>query len=236
MNHYYHWGALGDIIYSLPTVKALGPGHFTTALARHRHDWIAPLLEAQPYITGTSHDPRGKFGEWMRRPVGVTHDLNSMRRPQYGPLHIRTLVESHGLPFGLKPDHTPWLTVPDLGPRQSRAVVARSARYQDPEADWDGHLADLRVRYDEVVFVGTPDEHAQFGRSIPRVECATMLDMARLIGESSYFSGNQSSPLSLAIGLGIPHTIEIGPGHSNCTFHDCPYQLALRTQPARPLA
>ena len=47
MNNFYHSGATGDVIYSLPTIKALGGGIFNVQLPDQLQDTILPFLESQ---------------------------------------------------------------------------------------------------------------------------------------------------------------------------------------------
>jgi len=50
MNSFYHGGATGDVIYSMPTIKALGGGIFYVSLPDGLYNTILPLLESQDYI------------------------------------------------------------------------------------------------------------------------------------------------------------------------------------------
>jgi hypothetical protein len=63
------------------------------------------------------------------------------------------------------------------------------------------------------LFVGHINEHAEFqarfGIKVDYYPVKDMLEMARLIQGSDYFIGNQSMPLSLAIGLGHNYFCEL---------------------------
>lgn len=248
MNTYYHAGQFGDIAYSLPTVRALGPGKFITCLRRERHDLLEPLLRTQPYITDVAHDPHGRMFDWMRVPVEVTHDLNSFRKKEFG-IADRTLVRAHGLPFGIDPPTTAWLVPPPEWKRASKphALVARSFRYHNKRVNWPGVLDHLRHKHGEVFFVGTESEWLAFrafdvrckqggygGFQVGRTDhglqwlrTPTLVDLAREIYEARYFAGNQSMPLALAIGLGVDHAVEVCPEAPNCSFPELPYQKRL---------
>lgn len=218
MRRYFHSGQMGDLIYSLPTVKALGPGVYVTALRKERHDELAPLLRRQHDILAVEHHPVRH-----RPPVGITHDFDRMRRPEYAPLHTRLLTASHALPFRVKVTSEPWL---DADPgwqrgKHDRAIVARSFRYRRLNMDWVRELNYLRERHADLAFVGLENEYKDFLRidaEIPWIPTADALALAQVIYESRQFSGNQSFPLALAVGYGVPHRIEIAPGHTNCSF------------------
>lgn len=204
-------------MYSLPTVRALGHGHYVTSLRKERHDEFAPLLAVQTCLYSVSHNPN------RQRPYpGVTHDFDRMRRHEFAPMHVRLLTETHALPWKAKIDPGPWLDAPlDWTPRKyDRAIVARSFRYRG-KVNWKDEVRYLRTRHRDVAFVGLPSEFEDFHAivdDIPWIPTENALDLARVIYESRQFSGNQSFPLSLAVGYGVPHRIEIAPGHSNCSF------------------
>lgn len=222
---YYHCGQLGDVIYSLPTIQAIGPGKLVTSLRKDRHDSLATFLRHQSCITEIEHFPGGRPLDWQNVPPGMTHDLNLMRQPQYAPLHVRPLIESHALPFGVEVDSISWLE-PARGwgfARYDRALVSRSFRYRRDDISWRVEIDYLFERHPDVVFVGLESEYVDFcrvGAAIPWLPCATAEDLARAVYESRAFSGNQSFPLSLAIGFGLPHRIERAPGHGNCSYPD----------------
>lgn len=226
MRRFWHWGQLGDICYSLPTVAALGGGSFATSIRGPRFAFIAPLLEAQPYIRGVRSDPKGRMDDWSYQPRGTTHDLNAFRLDVWlANIAREHLARSHARPHGVAIDPTrPWLVPdPSWGPRGSlpRTIVARSFRYRHPQG---------RPRYDSIIkpdswFVGLPDEAHDFGmRHLP---VADAWDLARVIWQAGSFAGNQSFPLSVAVGLGVPHHIETEPNCSNCLLEGCEWQTRL---------
>lgn len=230
MNHYWHWGQLGDIVYALPTVKLLGPGKLTTSILRPRLHFMYPLLSR--HFTEVRHDDRGRMNHWSYQPVGVTHDLNIFRATSGGKMHLRHLALQHADPWGLTPDLTvPWIE-PDPSwerAKYDRVVIARSPRYRHPKADWwrqwvwidDGRP--VWPRYPEVVFVGHEAEYVDLcvGR---HHRCADAWEMCRLIYESKAFYGNQSMPLALAEGLGVPHHIELDGVCTNTVIPNHPLQ------------
>lgn len=230
-NVYFHCGQMGDIAYSLPTVRALGPGKFITCLRKERHDLLEPLLRLQPYITDVAHDPHGRMFDWNRVPVEVTHDLNSFRKREFK-LEGHTLVRVHGIPFGCNPATMPWLTPAHdwkKGAHQ-RALIARSFRYHNPSVNWPALAKHLRLKHDRIAFVGLEAEWREFQKIVPGIDwlpTANLADLARAIYESHYFAGNQSMPLALAIGLGVEHAVEVCTEAPNCSFPEMSYQKRL---------
>lgn len=225
---FYHSGDLGDIIYSLPTVKAMGGGSVYLGpdnksgmktrelLTENRVKLIAPLLTTQSYVKAV------QYAESV--PDNVTINLNKFRvnllrtrcdvRP--GMNLVRAHLLTFGLPLGL--DRDPWLTVPTAIQHGYPVVVARSSRYHNSRFDWKQVVRRYR---NQMVFVGLPDEYfafcAQFGKVDYR-PTGDLLELARVIAGCKVFIGNQSCPLAIAVGLGKPVILEECYWTSNCVF------------------
>lgn len=227
MNTFWHWGQLGDIVYSLPTIRALGGGRLIIATRGERFEFIAPLLRAQSYIESVESDPRGRMEDWGYTPPGVTHDLNTYRltatEEDMCRTHIATLA---GRTFGLEIDpRVRWLERhPDWECGRSQiTVVARSPRYHHPRgrAAWAVLLGSL----EGAACVGLPEEAADLG--VPHRPVRDALELAKVIYEGLVFVGNQSFPLAVAIGLGVVHVVETRPDVTNTIMKDCPWQKLL---------
>lgn len=222
---FYHSGDLGDIIYSLPTVKALGGGVFylgpdahpamgpREAMTPARADLLIRLLKSQPYITAAEYRASSK-------PIDV--NLNDFRDElvarqldlQKGFNLARVPLKHWGLPLDL--DKRPWLTVPAC--RVAPVVVSRSPRYHSNEFNW---TRILRTYVGTVTFVGTRQEHAVFCKEVgyvPYTITEDLYDAARVIAGADLFIGNQSCPFAIAIGLGKRVILEDCPNVSNCLF------------------
>lgn len=223
---FYHSGDLGDIIYSLPTVRELGGGDLTLGpdnrtnmstrekMTPARAALITPLLEAQPYVHAVAHGPL---------PPTTRYDLNQMRLllrthrldMQQGMNLARCYLQAFGL--ALENDQTPWLTVPD--PRTVAPVVlARSTRYRDSTFRWDRILSTYRG---QCIFVGTPDEHSDFEAAwgpVPHERTTDLLELARIIAGARLFVGNQSLPYAITEALKKPAILEACPSGSNTIF------------------
>lgn len=228
MNTFWHWGQMGDVCYSLPTVKALGGGELVTSIRSPRYDFLAPLIAAQPYVSAVRCDTRGRMDDWSYQPRGITHDLNAFRLDVWLRDIARThLAVSHARPHGVKVDPAePWL-VPDpaWGERGSVGgiIVARSFRYRHPRGR-DAWRA-LLDEHPEACFVGLREEAEDLG--VRHLPVRDAWDLARAIWRAGAFAGNQSFPLSVAVGLGVPHWIETEPNCTNCVLEGCPWQTRL---------
>jgi hypothetical protein len=195
-----HSGKLGDIIFSLPTVRQL---EIKTFFVRHgihigerEAENILDLLRLQPYLE------RAEI--YQGEPVDV--DLDHFRdfAIPYPTLH---LVQCHWSGVGGQDalNISPWLTVP---PAQLPApvVVNRCLRAQ-ALANWEW------LRPMPAMFVGLPEEYTAFeqacGFSIPHHPTPTVLDFAAAIAGASLYIGNQSLGMAIAEALDKPRKLEV---------------------------
>jgi hypothetical protein len=216
MQVFGHSGDLGDIIYSLPAIKALGggrlilfdsPGKTAHGMNPAKVDRLRPLLEQQDYIESV---------EWSD--VRVETNLNGFRDHH----HHGNLADMHLATHGLEWRHrvSPWLFV-DPKP-VAKVVVQRSLRYGG-NFPW---REAVEVYGKDAVFVGFKDEHEEFCSKfgdIPHYDAKDFLELAQVIAGSEWFIGNQSSPLAVAHGLKHPVMMEICPGGAQ---QHCVYQRA----------
>lgn len=232
MKKFKHSGTLGDLIYSLPIVKAFGGGEFYLHL--NQVDWIGQyyygsrpnpfhqgrmtaqdlefmrdFMLAQSYIT--------KFEALDPQTTEITHNLDRFRPAFVG--HPGNYVDIYAQSFGINPEmwpglrQTPWLTVPKTTtPEGVSYVVNRTERWL-PKTNsylWD-QWREQGVP-EASVFVGLPQEHRAFeastGWKIPYHPTPTLLDLAEVIAGAEQFIGNQSVALSVAIGLGVDWACE----------------------------
>lgn len=213
MNRFIHSGDLGDVIYALPTLKALGGGalhlchvdgiNTTFGMKADRVALIRPLLEAQPYIQEVRTSwPTGE-SVW---------NLNHFRRGDglHNTYHPAQIARAFGVTFDAKP----WLTAPSE--RVAAVLIARSPRYHNPHFPWRKVVETYGYH---AAFIGLPSEHAafvtEFG-SVRHAHCATLYDVAKLIAGCSLFVGNQSAPLAIAHGLGKRVVVEVSPTRPTC--------------------
>lgn len=199
-------GDLGDVISSLPILRALGGGEIVVSESRFtdrgrapretmrgaRYEAIRPLLEAQPYVSKV---------EWQDEPMGITHDLSFFRTVP--PLRGENLAERQARYLGVETNLEPWLTVPKFE-QHGRTILARSSRYHNFFFPW----GELIHKCAPVTFVGLPAEHLALERetkwNFPYQPTKDLLELAMVISGAKLVIANQSAPFWIAVGLGMP--------------------------------
>lgn len=204
MATYLHSGDLGDAIYSLPSVRALGGGEiYFASRPWTRTRWgprllslIKPLIDATGYATAHLRD-----GEW------IDHDFTTFRNGGYK--LGDTIIERQRRWIGAGDiSLDPWLKAPVAGEKHG-IVINRSSRWHGFHFPWDKILEAFPK---QIVFIGLPQEHKAFERefgAVPFYECDHLLEAAQVIAGASLFIGNQSCALAIANGLGKPVVVEV---------------------------
>lgn len=237
MKTFKHSGDLGDIIYSLPTIRAFGGGILCldpnagvseetirrqcpegkTKLDAGKIDFLKPILESQPYIKGVRY--------WDGEQV--THNLNEFRMVfANGNRRSPTanLADCHLERFGFAFSETdkPWLDVEGETVLDRPVIISRGPRVQGGYGRLNAMKMDLQK---DAIFVGMPKEHEYFewtfGITIPYHKTETVIELAKVIKGSKLFIGNSSFPLSLAIGMGHPNIMqEVDPKAPTTVFQN----------------
>ena len=211
-----HSGDLGDIIYALPTIRAMGggdlvlfdlPGRTAHGMTESKVERIKPLLMLQDYIHSV---------QWSPFPVHT--NINGFRDHM---IH-GNLADAHLATHELDWTHrtTPWLQV-DKPRYEYDVVIHRSERYHNQNFPWTDVLEQYHGR---IGYVGFPEEHSAFCNNfgeVPRIEAPDFLELARVIHGAKLFIGNQSSPLAVAHGMFKTLIMEICPGGAQ---HHCVFQ------------
>jgi len=236
----------GDQVYSLPGIQHICDergmkadiymhtdmdGHYyagavhpygTKMLPEKVFHKLKPLIEAQPYVN--------KCVQWKGEKVD--YDLVESRRMHcampYG--HISRWY------FYPHPELTCDLSIPslwfnedeELYPELSNKIlINRSGRYRNPVISYFF----LKKYKDQIVFTGLPHEHEEFekqwGFGVEFIQGENFYEVAKMIGSSKFFIGNQSMCMAIAEGLKIPRILEIcqfAPhcipnGHGGYDFH-----------------
>ena len=133
MNNFYHSGATGDVIYAMPTIKALGGGIFNVNLPDDLYNTVLPLLESQEYI----HEV--KKG---RELSGTVYDLDKFRNNDH--LHLNHLVQLHLQSFQII-DETwkqGWLKVEPI--ISNNSFINVTERYRNDYTDWVAEIKFLK--------------------------------------------------------------------------------------------
>ena len=217
MKTFKHSGDMGDIIFSLPTIAALGGGVLyldpdggessplvkwadvtRTKLNQTLIEQLTPFLEAQSGIV--------KVLPWHGQPVD--YDLDNFRQ------HIRfnNLARSHLEAFSLPHEqiNEPWLNFPNKRLLPKPFLISRSARYHGNDAFWIGLLPKIK---EQALYVGYPKEHEifeyTFGRKIEYYPTPTLLDLIETINSSQQIFCNVGLSHAIAEGLGHPLICEV---------------------------
>jgi len=206
-----HAGATGDMIFALPTIKAMGGGTlYIENFHRQRAESIAPLIKAQPYIDDVLIVDKA--------PAGCVN-LNLFRL--YADYH-KNIVEAHMIAHGIKDDswRDGWLTVEkeiEVGKLQPYSVINLGANYLDPNFDWKAEVDYLLTISNVVYFIGYKEEYykfqLQFDTPAKYFECDFM-QAALLIKHAEMFTGGYSAMSTIAMGLGRKYRLVQAPGHT----------------------
>lgn len=209
-----HVGDLGDILHSLPILKAIGNVNLyvrdnNTICKKivHRMPLLEPLLREQCYIKEfTEHTDQPIH--WSAGEFRKYHKLTS------------SLLQAHMLHYqGQK--HLPKLNVYPASPSidiftpdptaKGRIVINRTDRYPNRLFRWK----DIVRHYGAaLMFVGHPDEHQAFCEQFGTVDyrpTENLLEVAQLIAASELFIGNQSACFAVAEGMKHRRLLEVYP-------------------------
>lgn len=206
MNQRFHFtNDIGDIIAAMAVVKQLGGGDVTIGNHPKRaergwrsmkdgaFDALRPLLIKQPYIT----DMR-----WEDSAKGSDYDFTDWRDGGYHPRRSLAHAQAHHVGiFNL--NTAPWIQAEPDARSNGRILVARSARYHNKSFPWYRVHQTYRKK---ILFIGLPDEHAQFKKlirsNVDYLPTNDFLEIAGLIAGSKMIVCNQSSPGWVAMAMG----------------------------------
>lgn len=236
MKTFKHSGDMGDIIYSLPTIKKMGGGVLLldttggeneywckkqcmegkTKFNKEAFKFIQPVLSAQNYIKECREFKEGDK---------VDINLNNFREKFNDPnsrSKIKNLLDLHLDAFNL-PEHDPneaWITSTEKKKLDRKIVICRSPRYQSNFPWFQSNKFKFR---DEAVFIGLQKEHDlfewTFDIKIPYFKVKDGLEMCNIISGAEIFIANQTFSLALGIGLGHVKIIqEVEPHVPNVVF------------------
>jgi len=235
---FLHSGAMGDIVYCLPAMRALGGGVLyldttggvadpycrnycvegRTKLSEESALWLLPLLRKQPYVEAAEL--------WDGQEI--THNLNRMRATydHKGFRDVCVSIAQYSLrAFGLDESDRalwPWLTakpVKALLPAGRRTIVNRTPRYQSRHHWWARNAPMLA---ESGFFTGMAEDHELFQKTfrvtIPFVTYADAAELASAMKAADQVVGNQSFVMAVAIGLGVPFALETYDAAPDCFY------------------
>ena len=220
---FYHSGDLGDIIYSLPFIKAVGGGmlilssdysemEIRSPMTLQKAHALNELLVGQDYIFDVQAA--------VRKPCDIDYDLNEFRRSfvrwgrgefdkqQQNVIRHTALTQLYrnslnpNMPENF--DQLPWLKFKEkIVIEDCPIVINRTERYHRDNFPWEEIVKEYGNR---MVFVGLQHEYndfiAKFGY-VKYYHTSSFLKLAHLINGSKMFIGNQSFPYSLAEGMKV---------------------------------
>jgi len=191
----FHSGCIGDIVYSIPTLRALG----CKKLYIDNRPWTKPivsrigafarLIETQGISV---HKHEGEH---------IDFDLSTYRNG--GMRYGDTIADRVARWMGVQIDTSkPWLDIADKSyDTKGKILISRGARWHGEYFPWKEIVETFRK---DIVFVGLKDEHMQFTRKFGKVShlpTIDLYDVAMAIKGCDTFIGNQSSPMAIAEGL-----------------------------------
>ena len=209
-----HSGDLGDIVLFLPTARSMGDVElwiddrpWTAKISGARFEILKPLLEAQSYITSVhAGTPDGDF-----------FDASKFRDGGH-PFGDR-LTDLQARWAKVSISHEPWLSAPPSFEFEGRVICHRSPRYNSPFFPW----REVGEYYgDRLTAVGSRAEAEELGRAMGRelefTPTKDFLELASAIVGAGMFIGNQSSPMSVAAGLGVEYIQEVCLWTPDCLY------------------
>ena len=210
MNNFIHSGATGDIVFSLPTIKAMGGGNlYITNFHKQRSESIKTLIEVQPYINEVIVTDGHIEGI----------DLNKFR--QHAGHHVN-LVEAHFKGQNLPVDESwkeGWLTLPKryIELNGKYCIINRTTNYEDWGFDWRKEVEYLKTISENIYFIGYEAEcrlfNETFGTDLEFIDC-NFLQGAHIIKNAKMFTGCYSAWSTIAMGLGLMYRLLQAPNHT----------------------
>jgi hypothetical protein len=217
MANFKHSGATGDLIFSLPTIRAMGGGTlYIHPYDEQRARSIAQLVSLQPYIdrviVGTEIPSDAVNLDLFRNHAG----------------HHENLIHAHFKGQGLPIDESykeGWLTIPEIIEPfiwdGSYSVINYTTNYMDHNFDWSKEVEYLLTISERVYFVGYESEYnlfqEKFNTAAQFYQCC-FGEAADLIKYAEMFTGCYSAMATIAQGLGRTLRLVQAPGHTCSTL------------------
>jgi len=224
-----HSGLMGDIIYSIPTMKSLMKKLNCTgidlwipndkksnSISEVKHiggslmftddmfDFIKPLLLAQEIFDEINYTSE----------LEIPKDCIDFDSIRYGLINTSSghIPNYYSKAFGTLIDSTKrWLEIPkeSAHKKEYQIIIGRSTRYVNSSINYD-ELSKLEYK---IGFIGTKKEFKIFqsefvNLEIEHINTENSLEVAKIINNCQVYIGNQSFFFSIAEGLKVPRLIE----------------------------
>lgn len=230
----------GDIIYALPMLKDIyeRTGNkcelqicdthkvFSRSQAANTYEALNRLLIAQEYIEGVS-----KINEALVDKAAIKLDI-VLKHPKFRLQPIPAshfMVQNLPVPWLLSSAQTkwpdPWLRVgidSELEKRNLHLINATN-KFKHHTVNWRAHFDKQKDTLHNFAFIGLQSEYDWFskliGHKLEYLPCMDLLDVAIAIKSSAMLICEQSSPLTIAQGLGKYSMLAKDTRFNNCTWN-----------------
>ena len=215
---FLHSGQLGDLIYSLATIKELSKSHKCKLyiqinkpmpldysdssrkvfISKRSGDLILPLLRDQDFLETVKiyEDEKIDINLDLFRDIPISLSFYSTR------------WFSHLAGININVENT-FLSAKPHNLIKNKIVIHRSPRYRNPYINYK-FLNNTK----NLLCIGLEDEFKNLKKEINNLEfhdCKDFLEMAEIIKASKFYIGNMSFQYIMAEGLKIPRLLEASP-------------------------
>ena len=216
---FLHSGRLGDLIYSLATIKELSKNHKCrlyiqvekpmlgphdsarkTFINKRCGDLILPLLRNQDFLETVNiyKDEKIDINLDLFRDIPINHSFYSSR------------WFSHICGVNINVENT-FLSVKPNDLIKNKIIVGRSSRYRNAYINYK-FLKNTK----NLLCIGLKDEFQDSKKDINNLEfhdCKDFLEMAEIIKASKFFIGNMSFQYIISEALKVPRLLEASPDY-----------------------
>ena len=215
---FLHSGQLGDLIYSLATIKELSKSHKCKLyiqidkpmplnygnsskkvfISKRSGDLIFPLLRNQDFLDAVD----------IYKDEKIDINLDLFRDIPINLSFYSTRWFSHMCGININVENT-FLSAKPHNLIKNKIIIHRSPRYRNPYINYK-FLNNVK----NLLCIGLEDEFKNLKKEIDNLEfhdCKDFLEMAEIIKASKFYIGNMSFQYNMAEGLKIPRLLEASP-------------------------
>ena len=215
---FLHSGQLGDLIYSLATIKELSKSHKCKLyiqidkpmplnygnsskkvfISKRSGDLIFPLLRNQDFLDAVD----------IYKDEKIDINLDLFRDIPINLSFYSTRWFSHMCGININVENT-FLSAKPHNLIKNKIIIHRSPRYRNPYINYK-FLNNVK----NLLCIGLEDEFKNLKKEIDNLEfhdCKDFLEMAEIIKASKFYIGNMSFQYVMAEGLKIPRLLEASP-------------------------